>query len=88
MTPPELISEGLVNYHKFVVDFELSVSGLNQDELFPEEAIFISDLVEVSSVFFVCWVPFSDFPVSILPRFSGCRSFSEYPYLSPFFFLY
>ncbi|KAE9384782.1 hypothetical protein BT96DRAFT_1007730, partial [Gymnopus androsaceus JB14] len=46
VTPSELISGGLINYHKFEVDFELSVSGLAQDELFPEEAIFISDLVE------------------------------------------
>ncbi|KAE9398674.1 hypothetical protein BT96DRAFT_994611 [Gymnopus androsaceus JB14] len=30
----------------FAVDFELSISGLAQDELFPKEAIFISDLVE------------------------------------------
>ncbi|KAE9389189.1 hypothetical protein BT96DRAFT_1003486 [Gymnopus androsaceus JB14] len=44
--PSKLILGGLINYHKFAVDFELSVSGLDQDELFPEEAIFISDLVE------------------------------------------
>ncbi|KAE9383624.1 hypothetical protein BT96DRAFT_1008960 [Gymnopus androsaceus JB14] len=46
VTPSELISGGFVNYHKFSIDFELSVSGLDQDELFPEEAIYISDLVE------------------------------------------
>ncbi|KAE9383860.1 hypothetical protein BT96DRAFT_1104534 [Gymnopus androsaceus JB14] len=46
VTPSELISGGLINYHKFAVDFEMSVSELAQDELFPEEAIFISDLVE------------------------------------------
>ncbi|KAE9383966.1 hypothetical protein BT96DRAFT_950902 [Gymnopus androsaceus JB14] len=44
VTPSELISGGLINYHNFAVDFELSVSGLAQDELFPKEAIFISDL--------------------------------------------
>ncbi|KAE9384781.1 hypothetical protein BT96DRAFT_950319 [Gymnopus androsaceus JB14] len=44
--PPKLISEGLVNYHQFVVDFELSMTGLGQDKFFPEEAIFISDLTD------------------------------------------
>jgi len=64
VTPSELISGGLINYHKFEVDFELSVSGLAQDELFPEEAIFISDLVEVSfSLFSSVKFNFSDFVV-------------------------
>ncbi|KAE9395492.1 hypothetical protein BT96DRAFT_997608 [Gymnopus androsaceus JB14] len=45
LTPPRLISEGLVNYHQFVVNFELSVTGLDQDKLFPKEGIFISNLV-------------------------------------------
>ncbi|KAE9387823.1 hypothetical protein BT96DRAFT_1004762 [Gymnopus androsaceus JB14] len=46
VTPSELISGGFVNYYKFSIDFELSISGLDQDKLFPEEAIFISNLVE------------------------------------------
>ncbi|KAE9400039.1 hypothetical protein BT96DRAFT_938935 [Gymnopus androsaceus JB14] len=46
VTPSELISGSLVNYNQFMVDFELSMSGLDQDKLFPEEAIFISDLIE------------------------------------------
>jgi len=64
VTPSELISGGFVNYHKFSIDFELSVSGLDQDELFPEEAIYISDLVEVNfSTSFVREVHFFDFIV-------------------------
>ncbi|KAE9390686.1 hypothetical protein BT96DRAFT_1002056 [Gymnopus androsaceus JB14] len=46
LMPSELISGGFVNYNKFSIDFELSISGLDQGELFPEEAIFISNLVE------------------------------------------
>ncbi|KAE9391876.1 hypothetical protein BT96DRAFT_1000935, partial [Gymnopus androsaceus JB14] len=40
VTPSKLISGGLINYHKFEVDFELTSLGFAQDELFPEEAIY------------------------------------------------
>ncbi|KAE9394806.1 hypothetical protein BT96DRAFT_942915 [Gymnopus androsaceus JB14] len=46
VTPSKLISGGFVNYNKFSIDFELSISGLDQGELFPKEAIFISNLVK------------------------------------------
>ncbi|KAE9393838.1 hypothetical protein BT96DRAFT_943646 [Gymnopus androsaceus JB14] len=46
VTPSELISGGFVNYHKFSIDFELSVSGLDQESSFPRRPFILVTFVE------------------------------------------